>query len=598
MNDQGMLDCWKKISEYLGREVRTCVRWEKELGLPIHRIDENSPRSKVFAYKSEIDAWLSHRPNHNGKVSLFSQKRWILIGLTALMILILLGLAFLYFRPGKLSPLSSKGETIAILPIQTQNFAEHEEYLTEGIAREIAERLAASSAIKIIPAFSFPKNIDMSREAKGILKELGAGYVLRGQLKKENDKFKLSVELIRAKDGKRMWDSGFEENQENILLGLNRTCQLLIGFMNDHTTFESPKTYSLTKNNNNAFERYLKGDFILNRLSRENTDPWKMYHQGKFDSNMGTRQSNELAINLLNQAIDLDRYFAQAYIGLAYCYSNYVNYNWDFNVEWLNKAEDMLRIGQSILPDLPEYYSTLIRINLLKDVCFNESTLSLAFRLADEAMKKYPHHDAVCSITGYCYYLRFGGNGNEADLDKALEYKKMSYLLNPFDLKNVVYAEILMLKKDFNNALSVCNLIEKGDASLIAKFKLAEIYYFMGALDKSRQTFEELENSWDFRISSLFYLGMIAAQKAEREKAIAIAKKLAAEGQNASEAELKLSSIFFGLGNEGLGRKYLESFFNKPTVIKSKYIYLRQIDMDRNFEKYRLTIRRSYDAQK
>jgi hypothetical protein len=41
----------------VGREVRTCYRWEKIYGLPIHRIDDKSSRSRVFAYKEEIDEW-------------------------------------------------------------------------------------------------------------------------------------------------------------------------------------------------------------------------------------------------------------------------------------------------------------------------------------------------------------------------------------------------------------------------------------------------------------------------------------------------------------------------------------------------------------
>ena len=598
MNDLDLLDSWKKISEHLRREVRTCIRWEKELGLPIHRIDKNSSRSKVFAYKAEIDAWLMHRPNRNEKKGTFSQKKSLFIRLAPVIILILIVLGFLYFRPRNEFSLSPKDETIAILPIKGQYFAEHEEYISEGIVSEIAKRLAVSSAIKVIPVFSFPKNKEFSKNTKRVYGELGAGYVLQGNIKKENDKFKLSVELIRAKNGKRMWKSEFEENKENILSALNQACQKLIEFINDNTVLKSPAAYSLPENNNKAFENYLKGNFILNRLARDNSDPWKLYHQGKFYWNIRTRESNDLAINLFNQAIELDRYFARAYIGLAYCYLNYVNFNWDFNIKWLNKAEDLLRIGQAMCPDLPEYYSAIISINLLKEICFSEPTMNLAFKLTDEAIKRYPNHNLISSITGYCYYLRFGEEGKEADLDKALEYKKISHLLNPFDFYNVVYAELLMIKGDFNNAIHVCSFIEKFDASLIVKFKLGEIYYLMGELDKSRHIFEELENSWDLRISSLFYLGMIAAQKHEREKAIAIANKIVSEGKDAFEGEIKLSSIFFGLGNEELGRKYLESFLTKPNVMKRKYIYLRYIDMDRNFDKFRQNIRRSYYAQK
>lgn len=52
------LDSWKAIAQYLGRDVRTAVRWEREKGLPVHRIGSLRGHS-VFAFSSEIDQWLA-----------------------------------------------------------------------------------------------------------------------------------------------------------------------------------------------------------------------------------------------------------------------------------------------------------------------------------------------------------------------------------------------------------------------------------------------------------------------------------------------------------------------------------------------------------
>ena len=57
MPEKTVLDSWKEISSYLKRSEKTCRRWEKKLGLPIHRL-EDSPRARVFAYKQELDAWV------------------------------------------------------------------------------------------------------------------------------------------------------------------------------------------------------------------------------------------------------------------------------------------------------------------------------------------------------------------------------------------------------------------------------------------------------------------------------------------------------------------------------------------------------------
>jgi hypothetical protein len=50
------LDSWKEIAGYLGHDVRTVVRWEKDRGLPVHRIP-GGLRNAVFAIPSELDAW-------------------------------------------------------------------------------------------------------------------------------------------------------------------------------------------------------------------------------------------------------------------------------------------------------------------------------------------------------------------------------------------------------------------------------------------------------------------------------------------------------------------------------------------------------------
>src|SRR4051812_15015528 len=55
------LDSWKEIAEYLGRDVRTAMRWE-DLGFPVHRVP-GGQRPGVFAIPDEIDIWLATREN-------------------------------------------------------------------------------------------------------------------------------------------------------------------------------------------------------------------------------------------------------------------------------------------------------------------------------------------------------------------------------------------------------------------------------------------------------------------------------------------------------------------------------------------------------
>lgn len=50
------IESWKRIAQYLGRSVRTVRRWERNEGLPVHRLNHGGSNS-VFAMRSELEAW-------------------------------------------------------------------------------------------------------------------------------------------------------------------------------------------------------------------------------------------------------------------------------------------------------------------------------------------------------------------------------------------------------------------------------------------------------------------------------------------------------------------------------------------------------------
>ena len=60
------LDSWKEIARYLNRDIRTVQRWEEAGGLPVRRLARARLKgSPVYAYTSELDAWLLKNPPSN-----------------------------------------------------------------------------------------------------------------------------------------------------------------------------------------------------------------------------------------------------------------------------------------------------------------------------------------------------------------------------------------------------------------------------------------------------------------------------------------------------------------------------------------------------
>jgi len=593
VSNKEILSSWKDISNYLDRSIRTCHKWEKIFGLPIYRIDNKSLHSRVFTFKSEIDQWLKEKIINNkiGKKP-FLENRWVIIGLLSCLSLLSIIFAFSYYTHKKTLLPSPENLSVAVFPFENLNSSEYDEYFSEGITNEIVNKLLMLKKIKVFPAISASKNKNTFKSAKLFSEELNnADYILKGKIKRDDKKIKLDVQLIRTKDNTTIWSAEFEDGLENILSIQDTICLKIQDKLNINVSQKSPISFDYGKTHDYiAFDNYLKGNYILSRIREDNNDPWKLYYQGKYYEGMFAQESNELAINLFNKAIEIDNSFAPAYIGLAQCYINYVNFKWDYNKKWLVKAEELIKIAQTIYADFPEYYSTSIEIYLLKEFCFNENTKKIAFELAQEGIKKYPNHPQLNSIVGYCYYLQFGEEGNKADFDKALEYKEKSFWLNPYDLSNITYAELLMLNKEFNKAIKVCNIIKKNDSSLMIYFRLGEIYYYLGDLDKSRAIFQQLDSPLEFKIGSLYYLGMISSQKREIDETQRIVQEisiLSPKEYVVFPEKIKLSSIYMAMGKKELGYGYLNSFFNDANAKKMRYVHYKYIDIDKNFDKFK-----------
>ncbi|UCC40850.1 MAG: hypothetical protein JSV96_05280 [Candidatus Aminicenantes bacterium] len=590
LENKEILDSWKEISKYLGRDIRTCFRWEKELGLPVHRIDSTSSRSKVFAYKSEINKWLKEKANDKEiqKKSFFENKR-IIVGLLSSFILLSIIFAFLYFA--HIIPFATSTEipSIAVLPFKNLNASEFEGYFSPGITNAIIDHLAILNNLKVVSSRSTSKYRNSDKSPKEIGEELGVSYVLEGNVEKADRDIKLAVQFFSIRDNTNIWSKEYEEGLDNIFYIQGNIISNISKILNLSSAENlSIQTDSRRPFNYQVLDTYMKGNYILDNLNgeNENQDPWALYYQGKYYWGKSARENNELAIRIFNEAIKIDSNFAEAYLGLSRCYTNFVNFNWDKDERNLEQAENLVQKAQEISPGLPEYYSNLTEIYLLKDFIFEANAKDIAFEIAQEGIDKYPNHPQLNSIFGYCYFTKYGEKGNKSDFEKALEHKEKSFWLDPNSIHNLVYAELLMLDKEYSKAMHICNNIRQISPDYI-DFRLAEIYYYMGDLENSKVIFQQFESPLDFKTGALFYLGMIASQGGEKENVLKILGEISLLVPRRSELKLdhlKLASIYFGLGIKDMGYKYLQSFFNENIAKKAPYIFVKYIDIDKNFD--------------
>jgi tetratricopeptide (TPR) repeat protein len=158
MEDKQIFDSWKEIAAYLKRSVKTCQRWESELGLPIRRSDGAS-KAKIFASKDEIDRWQrktqhldEETPAKGLQAGRRKKFRWICISAGVVVILVALtAIVWRVFPVGSsVSPLPIN-PSLAVLDFETPLGDKSLEEWTTALADLIAADLMQSKVIYVVP---------------------------------------------------------------------------------------------------------------------------------------------------------------------------------------------------------------------------------------------------------------------------------------------------------------------------------------------------------------------------------------------------------------------------------------------------------------
>ena len=168
MEEKKILESWKEISVYLGRSEKTCRRFEKELGLPVHRL-EDSPKARVFAYKEEIDRWIKETQHSEKDIPIEKPflKKFYLIGVIVISIAItvLIIWQLLLQKEGKsIIPASPKKASLAVLYFKNSTGDLSLDIWQRALAESLILDLHQSRHINVLRAdriFSILRKLDL-----------------------------------------------------------------------------------------------------------------------------------------------------------------------------------------------------------------------------------------------------------------------------------------------------------------------------------------------------------------------------------------------------------------------------------------------------
>ena len=260
------LDSWKEIAAYLKRGARTVQRWEIEEGLPVHRLQHDTLGS-VYAYRSELDAWWSRR---------------------------------------KAEPREAPAETaaapaIAVLPFVDMSQEQNQAYFCDGIAEEILNALSRLNGLRVVSRTASFRFRSAGADTREVGRQLRADTLLEGSVRKSADRLRIGVQLSRAETGYRLWSASYDRELQDIFVIQDEIARKVVDALQVQLTpHDAAALRKPTTSDVGAYDFYLRGRSSYNRYSPQGI-------QG--------------ALKLFLQAIQRDPNYAQAYAGLADCWS-------------------------------------------------------------------------------------------------------------------------------------------------------------------------------------------------------------------------------------------------------------------------------------
>lgn len=243
-------------------------------------------------------------------------------------------------------------KSIAVLPFVNMSNDPEQEYFSDGMAEEILNSLSHLNDLKVAgrtSSFQFKgKNLDL----REVGEKLGVSTVLEGSVRKQNNRLRVTAQLINVEDGFHLWSERFDRDMDDIFaiqdeVALSITEKLKI------TLLDTEKALITTAHTDDkeAYDLYLKGRFYWNRRGP------------------GLKKGLEYFL----KAAELDPEFSLAHAGIADTYALFAFYSILPPDDVIPKAREAAERAISLNPSRVEPYSVLAYITTFYDWNWAES---------------------------------------------------------------------------------------------------------------------------------------------------------------------------------------------------------------------------------
>lgn len=319
-------------------------------------------------------------------------------------LIFLCGAAVLWFWKGGTKAPATKINSIAVLPLKSLTAEENNQTLGLGLTDALITKLGTLRQIVVRPTSAVVQFAAAPPDSLEIGRRLKTDAVLEGTIQESEGRIRINTRLLKVENGEQIWTEKFDEPTNNIFA------------LQDALSAKIAKTL--------AFELTNAEQAQFSRNSTENTEAYEKYLRGRFYQSQNTEQGLTKAIEFYEQAIALDRNFADAHAGIAD--ASLILYNFGLRPagEVIPKAAQSVNRALQLNPNLSGAYNSLALIQFLyeKNWLAAEQSLQRAIDLSPNNAEAFLR---------YGYFLINVGKFDDAlvKLEKARELNPLSPLV-------------------------------------------------------------------------------------------------------------------------------------------------------------------------
>jgi len=243
-------------------------------------------------------------------------------------------------------PLPDK-PSIAVLSFTNMSGDPTQEYIGDGISENITSALS-----KIDNMFVIARNSTFIYKGKPVkvqqvAEELGVQYVLEGSVQKSGDRLRVTAQLIDALSGHHLWSEKYDRKMEDLFdLQDEITKKIVVSLQVELRRGE---------------------EALIEARSTDNLEAWSKVAKGYNFWMKSTKEDNERARKLFEQAVKLDPNYATAWAWMGWSYTIDVHQGWSESpVEHLRLAHEAGQKALSIDDQHPYVYSMQGAIHLIQ----------------------------------------------------------------------------------------------------------------------------------------------------------------------------------------------------------------------------------------